>query len=84
MLSLLARALRFRGAGALPPTNLPARGRASEHWGAQRFAAPPKAVHRPASGRVRRPGRRLNALPHIARAMRLLTVVDRWPTFARF
>lgn len=32
-----------RGAGAVPPTNLPARGRASERWGVQRFAAPPSS-----------------------------------------
>jgi len=47
-----------RGAGAVPPTNLPARWRASVRWGVQRFAAPPKQHIVPGWGRARCAGQR--------------------------
>ena len=56
-----------RGAGAMPPTNLPARRRASERWGVQRFAAPPRQPIDPAGAGRDGLGGGLDALaPHHA------------------
>lgn len=53
------------GAGAMPPSTLPARWRASDGLGHQRLLAPPRAFHRPCWGTVRFQGlRAAMPLPH--------------------